>query len=92
MGKVGRKYKNFMVELEKSVFLKELGGLGIKDIRLFDEPLLAKQRWNLFNHEGELWGKVLESRYGVWRGLVEEGNIREFYLVEGFKKIYIKEG
>lgn len=31
-----------MVELEKSVFLKELGGLGIKDIRLFDEPLLAK--------------------------------------------------
>ncbi|KAL2965842.1 hypothetical protein AAZX31_16G084300 [Glycine max] len=27
--------------------------------------------WNLMQHKGELWARVLESKYGGWRGLFE---------------------
>ena len=50
---------------------KESGGLGIKDINKFNLALLGKWKWNLFHHHGELWAKVLESKYGGWRGLDE---------------------
>ena len=50
---------------------KEKGGLGIKDINIFNLALLGKWRWNLFQHEGQLWARVLESKYGGWRGLDE---------------------
>ncbi|KHN48142.1 hypothetical protein glysoja_036698, partial [Glycine soja] len=31
--------------------------------------LLWKWKWNLFQHQGELWARVLESKYGGWRNL-----------------------
>ena len=31
--------------------------------------MLAKWKWNLFHHNGELWARILESKYGGWRGL-----------------------
>lgn len=46
---------------------KENGGLGIKDITTFNLALLGKWKWNLFQHQGELWARVLESKYGGWR-------------------------
>jgi len=48
---------------------KDKGGLGIKDITKFNLALLAKWKWNLFHHNGELWARILESKYGGWRGL-----------------------
>ncbi|KHN06883.1 hypothetical protein glysoja_048270, partial [Glycine soja] len=33
--------------------------------------LLGKWEWNLMHHKGELWAKVLDSKYGGWRGLPE---------------------
>ena len=48
---------------------KEEGGLGIKDIDTFNLALLAKWKWNLFQHTGQLWVKVLESKYGRRRSL-----------------------
>ncbi|KAL3012465.1 hypothetical protein AAZX31_06G000400 [Glycine max] len=50
---------------------KDKGGLGIKDINTFNIALLGKWRWNLFQHEGQLWARVLESKYRGWRGLDE---------------------
>ena len=50
---------------------KENGGLGIKDITTFNLALLGKWKWNLFQHQGELWARVLESKYGGWRSLSE---------------------
>ena len=50
---------------------KDKGGLGIKDLNTFNIALLGKWRWNLFQHEGQLWARVLESKYGGWRGLDE---------------------
>lgn len=31
------------------------GGLGIKDLKLFNETLLAKWRWHLFHQRNTLW-------------------------------------
>ena len=45
---------------------EEKGGLDIKNFNL---ALLAKWKWNLFQHQGELWARVLESKYGGWRSL-----------------------
>ena len=52
---------------------KEKGGLGIKDISTFNLAMLGKWRWNLFHDEGQLWAKILVSKYGGWRGLEENG-------------------
>ena len=50
---------------------KERGGLGIKDITTFNLALLGKWKWSLFQHQGELWARILESKYGGWRSLNE---------------------
>ncbi|XP_028246783.1 uncharacterized protein LOC114424118 [Glycine soja] len=50
---------------------KEVGGLGIKDINFFNLSLLGKWKWSLFHSQGELWTRVLESKYEGWRGLDE---------------------
>jgi len=33
--------------------------------------MLGKWRWNLFHNEGQLWAKILVSKYDGWRGLDE---------------------
>lgn len=51
---------------------KECGGLGIKNIRRFNEALLGKWRWNLFHEENALRKEILVSKYNGWSGLVSE--------------------
>ena len=59
---------------------KDLGGLGIKNLKVFNEVLLAKWKWNLFHQRGNLWGDdVLASKYKGWQGLGYEG----VFVVEG---------
>ena len=55
---------------------KEDEGLGVKGISSFNLSLLGKWKWNLFQRPGELWVKVLESKYGGWRGLSEDTSER----------------
>ena len=50
---------------------KEAGGLGVKDTNSFNLSLLGKWKWSLFQSQGELWARVLESKYEGWRGLSE---------------------
>ncbi|RZB98494.1 CST complex subunit CTC1 [Glycine soja] len=50
---------------------KDKGGLGIKDINNFNIALLGKWRWHLMQQKGELWARVVDSKYGGWRGLNE---------------------
>ncbi|RZB94304.1 Nucleolin 2 isoform G [Glycine soja] len=47
------------------------GGLGIKDLKTFNTALLGKWRWDLFQQQGELWARILDSKYGGWRSLAE---------------------
>ena len=59
------------VKWETVCMPKEAGGLGVKDINSFNLSLLGKWNWNLFQRPGELWARVLDSKYGGWRGLSE---------------------
>ncbi|GJZ33072.1 RNA-directed DNA polymerase, eukaryota, reverse transcriptase zinc-binding domain protein [Tanacetum coccineum] len=40
---------------------KELGGLGIKDLKLWNEVLLVKQLWNVISKKNTLWVKWVIS-------------------------------
>jgi len=42
---------------------KEEEGLGIKDLKIFDLPLLEKWKWPLLNGEKALWKDVLKAKY-----------------------------
>ncbi|KAL1172599.1 hypothetical protein V6Z11_A05G358600, partial [Gossypium hirsutum] len=42
---------------------KGMGGLGIRDVRLFNIALLGRQVWRLLNNTDSLCFKVLSSKY-----------------------------
>ena len=46
--------------------------MRIRDLRKFNYALLRKWRWNLFHNQGDLWARVLISKYGGWRTLEGE--------------------
>jgi len=43
---------------------KGQGGIGIKDVNMFNIALLARWRWDIFQLMGALWYIILESKYG----------------------------
>jgi len=44
---------------------REEGGLGIRDIRMFNHALLAKWRWMCLSQESGRWKELLGSKYGL---------------------------
>ena len=48
---------------------KELGGLGVKSLRLFNIALLGKGKWRMGIECERLWKSILDSKYGSWRSL-----------------------
>jgi hypothetical protein len=52
------------VKWERVCKPKEEGGLGIKDLKLFNIALLGKWWWRLKNEDEALWHRVLVCRYG----------------------------
>lgn len=55
--------------------LEDKGGLGIKDLRVFNLALVGKWVWRVLNSEEMLWVRILKSRYGDNPFLI--GNMRE---------------
>jgi hypothetical protein len=49
--------------------LKEGGGLGVKDLKVFNLSLLAKWRWRLLVGGEAQWKNVLSAKYGKLDGL-----------------------
>ena len=41
------------------------GGLGVRDLRLFNEALLGKWLWRFMNEKDNLWRKVVTIKYGT---------------------------
>jgi hypothetical protein len=44
---------------------KKEGGLGIRNVKLTNDSLLAKWRWKLLQPDDELWKSIVTARYGV---------------------------
>ena len=44
---------------------KEEGGLGCRDIHLFNKALQAKWRWWCLSEENGRWKKLLDSKYNL---------------------------
>jgi len=69
----GRKQRKIVWVNWETVYLpKDKGGLGIRDLRTFNTTLLGKWRWELFQNQGEMWSRILISKYGGWRSLDEK--------------------
>ena len=47
----------------------DVGGLGIKDIKILNNALLIKWKWLMFHQPHQLWNRILISKYKGWRGL-----------------------
>ncbi|XP_024636158.1 uncharacterized mitochondrial protein AtMg00310-like [Medicago truncatula] len=53
--------------------LKEYGGLGVRQLREFNEALLGKLCWSLLVDREGLWYRVLIARYGEEDERLEDG-------------------
>jgi hypothetical protein len=43
---------------------KNLGGLGVRDIRAVNISLLTKWRWRLLFEDHSIWKQVIRCKYG----------------------------
>jgi hypothetical protein len=63
-GDLGEKFKFHLVSLSTVCSSISKGGLGIRNLRIFNQALLGKWLWR-FAHEREaLWRSVVDAKYG----------------------------
>ena len=72
---------------------RELGGLGMIELRRFNVALLGKWIWRLGTDKKGLWKEVLESKYGGWRNLkTQRNNILDSLWWRDQKEVWNFEG
>jgi hypothetical protein len=57
------KRKTQWITWDKFTTSKSKGGLGFRDVRLFNQALLAKQAWRLIERPNNLCARVLKAKY-----------------------------
>lgn len=58
-----RKRKTHWMAWDKMVKAKSHGGIGFRDMRVFNQALLARQAWRLIDNPDSLFARVLKARY-----------------------------
>jgi hypothetical protein len=48
---------------------KEFGGLGILNTQIFNECLIVKWIWKIYQHKESLWVRLLDAKYMRGRGI-----------------------
>jgi len=64
-GPFGSDFKFHLVRWNMVKQTFSIGGLGVKDLRLFNEALLGKWLWRFLNEKGNLWREVVAIKYGT---------------------------
>ena len=62
-GQRGDQRKIHWVRWEEMTKPKTVGGMGFRDLVLYNDSLLAKQAWHLLQNETSLFYKVFKARY-----------------------------
>ncbi|KAK7314750.1 hypothetical protein VNO77_33278 [Canavalia gladiata] len=45
---------------------KEIGGIGIKDLKVFNETLMIRWKWKMLANLNQLWVRIIKSKYGSY--------------------------
>ncbi|CAL8989562.1 unnamed protein product [Prunus brigantina] len=65
------KNKIHWLSWDKLSFSKAVGGIGFRDLSIFNKALLAKQCWRILKNPEALWVKILKARYFPFTGLFD---------------------
>jgi hypothetical protein len=75
---MNKEFKYHLVEWDKVCTPIDEGGLGIRNMRRFNQALLGKWLWRLAHEEGAWWRSVLVAKYeldwGGWHSGVISGS------------------
>jgi hypothetical protein len=63
VGGTAGKRKSHWIAWDKFTTSKSKGGLSFRDMRLFNQALLAKQAWRLIEKPDSLCARVLKTKY-----------------------------
>ena len=63
-GSFGSDFKFHLVRWNIVKQSLSIGGLGVRDLRLFNEALLGKWLWIFLNEKGNLWREIVATKYG----------------------------
>jgi hypothetical protein len=68
LGGIGEEFKYHLVRWDKVCYSISEGGLGIRNLRAFNQALLGKWLWRYGSERDACWRVVVDSKYGSLRG------------------------